>query len=249
MKRENRELYQEPNVHLSQTIDNMITWFDKLHMDNFRITKIISTLKELSLSVTEQLESTSEPIFSRNTTRLIMTIIKTPNQNWCSNEDFIELQSLAFKCLYLISDCEEELNHIAENYDMIPTIRDMLISWFLADVSEDPIKLDYSIVNEFCRIDRPSQAVLNLGHLLCQFLHFVKDPANSVELIDVEGKTWQDVCMVVKRNISNSLFEFKERIKSLVKNKLPEQASQLLKWLKKAQYLMKQELRPSRRLT
>jgi hypothetical protein len=72
--------------------------------------------------------------------------------------------------------------------------------------------IDYSVVSEFCRIERPTQVVLMFGQLLCRFLHFVQ----SSTIMEWAPLSWRDICVQIKQNLSACIFDFKEKIKSLI---------------------------------
>ena len=44
--------------------------------------------------------------------------------------------------------------------------------------------------------------------------------------------SWQEICQEVKRTVSGSLFEFKERIKALIKVKLSQEVLEQVKAIK-----------------
>jgi len=72
--------------------------------------------------------------------------------------------------------------------------------------------IDYSVVSEFCRIERPSQVILMFGQLLCRFLHFVQ----LSSIMEWAPLSWRDVCAQIKQNLSVCIFDFKEKIKSMI---------------------------------
>jgi len=37
-------------------------------------------------------------------------------------------------------------------------------------------QVDYSLVNQLSRVEKPTCAIIGIGQMLCEFLHFVKDP-------------------------------------------------------------------------
>lgn len=96
-------------------------------------------------------------------------------------------------------------------------------------------QIDYSVVNEFCRLQQ-TPTVLHFGNLLCSFLSFTqKHP------IDYQDLCWFEICSEVKRTISGSLFEFKEKIKAIVRSR---EESPLLRKIKQNLVELKQLLRP-----
>ena len=74
-------------------------------------------------------------------------------------------------------------------------------------------QIDYSVVNEFCRLQQ-TPTILAFGNLLCSFLSFTqKQPTDYYELC------WFEICADVKKTISGSLFEFKEKIKTMARSR------------------------------
>lgn len=69
--------------------------------------------------------------------------------------------------------------------------------------------LDYSVVNEFCRIERPCESVLTLSQQVAKFLHFVQLGQELDTLY-----TWSEVCASVRLVTSNT-FEFKKKIQNV----------------------------------
>lgn len=93
--------------------------------------------------------------------------------------------------------------------------------------------IDYTLVNEMTKIERSTATMVTISRILFDFLHFVSNPSAFMKLSKYEIG-WNEFCQVVRRNITNCLYEFKERVKNIVTNPqaVPSEAKENLKILK-----------------
>lgn len=76
-------------------------------------------------------------------------------------------------------------------------------------------QIDYSLVVELNRIERPSQTVVMVGQMLCEFIKFVKAP-HSFEFSNDSDKTWLEILPTLKKCISQNLFDFKNKVRAAI---------------------------------
>lgn len=77
--------------------------------------------------------------------------------------------------------------------------------------------VDYSLCNEFDNIKRPSGVQLTLGKMLCGFICLVKQ-CSDAELQTIQEKdwSWHSMQQYVRKNISCSMYSFKDSIKQVL---------------------------------
>lgn len=74
-------------------------------------------------------------------------------------------------------------------------------------------QIDYSMLNEVNRIDRPSTTFVKLGKMVHEFLHFLKSPSTYEYFEEgCDQITWHEACQTIKRNISTCLHDFKSKV-------------------------------------
>ena len=77
--------------------------------------------------------------------------------------------------------------------------------------------VDYSLVNEFENLKRPSSVHLNLGKMICRFINLMKRCTDKKhESVKEEDWTWHQVQLYVRKNVSCSMYEFKDNIKKTI---------------------------------
>lgn len=75
--------------------------------------------------------------------------------------------------------------------------------------------------------------MIQTSRMLFDFLHFVSSPSAFLTLNKYEIG-WTEFCQVVRRNISNCLYEFKQKVKNIVTSpqSIPDEAKENLRVLR-----------------
>jgi hypothetical protein len=80
------------------------------------------------------------------------------------------------------------------------------------------VRIDYSVLNEFERIKKPFEEVIQLGRMLVGFLGIVKCSANATSLQNNADLGWPLIQTIVRKQIACSMYDFKEHVKALTAN-------------------------------